>query len=127
MYFTYWNNRDAARSEHPKHLAEIIFDNAHVRNMLKDVHVPVIGAHGTTGDLSEVMLRRAKEIAKHAVLAITRQFMRMGFRGLPWKIDQYRVFSFVRLDGALRQCGFKSVELRILPWSGGHAYIFARR
>jgi SAM-dependent methyltransferase len=90
------------------------------------IHVPVIGAHGMTGNLSEVMLRRGKEVAKQAVLAATRRLMRIGFRRLPWKIDQYRVFSFVILDGVFRQCGFSSVELRILPWDGGHSYVFAR-
>jgi ubiquinone/menaquinone biosynthesis C-methylase UbiE len=89
------------------------------------IHVPVIGAHGTTGDLSEVMFRRGKEIAKLAVLAITRQVMRFGFHRLPWKVDQYHVFSFVRLNTTLREYGFNSVELRILPWAGGHGYIFA--
>jgi SAM-dependent methyltransferase len=90
------------------------------------IHIPVIGAHGMTGNLNEVILRRGKEIVKHAVLAITRGLMRAGVRRLPWKIDQYRVFSFVQLDGALRRYGFSSVELRILPWAGGHAYVFAR-
>jgi ubiquinone/menaquinone biosynthesis C-methylase UbiE len=90
------------------------------------LHVPVIGAHGMTGNLTEVLLRRGKETVKRALLAITRQLMRSGVRRLPWKIDQYNVFSFVRLDGVLRQCGFTSVELRILPWDGGHSYVFAR-
>jgi hypothetical protein len=72
------------------------------------------------------LLRRGKETVKRALLAITRQLMRSGVRRLPWKIDQYNVFSFVRLDGVLRQCGFTSVELRILPWDGGHSYVFAR-
>jgi ubiquinone/menaquinone biosynthesis C-methylase UbiE len=90
------------------------------------IHAPVIGAHGMTGSLSEVMRRRGKEVVKRGVLAITRLIMRAGVRRLPWKIDHYRVFSFVQLSDSLRQCGFSSVELRILPWAGGHAYIFAR-
>lgn len=90
------------------------------------IHVPVIGAHGMTGGLREVMLRRGKEIAKQTALAATRRLMRVGIRRLPWKIDQYHVFSFVRLEGVLRQCGFRSVELRILSWDGGHSYVFAQ-
>lgn len=90
------------------------------------IHIPVIGAHGMTGNLNETILRRGKEIVKLAVLVITRGLMRAGARRLPWKIDQYRVFSFVQFDSALRRYGFSSVELRILPWAGGHAYVFAR-
>jgi SAM-dependent methyltransferase len=90
------------------------------------IHVPVIGAHGMTGSLSEVALRRGKELVKEVALAITRGLMRAGARHLPWKIDQYRVFNFVWLSEALRSCGFSSVELRILPWAGGHSYVFAR-
>jgi SAM-dependent methyltransferase len=90
------------------------------------IHTPVIGAHGMTGNLNEVILRRGKEVVKEAVLAITRGLMRSGIRRLPWKIDQYHVFSFVQLDAALGRYGFSPVELRILPWAGGHRYVFAR-
>lgn len=120
------------------HVLQHVSDFRVVENYLKEmcrvlrptafavIHVPVVGAHGMTGSLSEVMLRRGKEIAKQALLAATRQLMRIGIRQLPWKIDQYHVFSFVRLDGVLRQCGFSYVELRILSWDGGHSYVFAR-
>jgi len=91
------------------------------------IHVPVIGAHGMTGSLREVARRRGKEFVKGIVLAITRQLMRAGYHRLPWKIDQYRVFSFVELDALLRRLGFVGVELRILPWAGGHAYVFAKK
>jgi SAM-dependent methyltransferase len=90
------------------------------------IHLPVIGAHGMTGRLREVIVRRGKEIVKQTILAMTRQLMRAGVRRLPWKIDQYHVFSFVQIDSALRECGFSSVELRILPWAGGHSYVFAQ-
>jgi SAM-dependent methyltransferase len=90
------------------------------------IHVPVIGAHDLTGNLSGVALRRGKEIVKEMALAITRGLIRVGVRRLPWKIDQYRVFDFIWLGAALRSCGFNSVELRILPWAGGHSYVFAR-
>jgi ubiquinone/menaquinone biosynthesis C-methylase UbiE len=121
------------------HVLQHVSDMRVVENYLREIrrvlrpgafaiiHVPVIGAHGMTGSFFEVAMRRVKEITKEAVLAITRQFMRVGFRRLPWKIDQYHVFSFVQLDGVLRQCGFSSVELRILPWDGGHSYVFARK
>jgi ubiquinone/menaquinone biosynthesis C-methylase UbiE len=91
------------------------------------IHVPVIGAHGMTGNLSEVARRRVKEMVKKGVLVITRQLMRAGLHRLPWRIDQYRVFSFVQLNALLRQLGFVGVELRILPWAGGHAYAFAKK
>lgn len=91
------------------------------------LHVPVIGAHEMTGNLGEVIRRRGKEIAKGALLAMTRPLMRAGFRRLPWKVARYRVFSFVSLSARLRQIGFEKVELRILPWAGGHAYVFARK
>jgi ubiquinone/menaquinone biosynthesis C-methylase UbiE len=90
------------------------------------IHVPVIGAHGMTGNLSEVALRQTKEFVKKAVLSVTRGLMRAGLRRLPWKIDHYTVFSFVWLSENLRSRGFSSVELRVLPWAGGHSYIFAR-
>jgi|ERR1700733_5480013 len=90
------------------------------------IHVPVVGAHGMTGSLSEVALRRTKEFVKKGVLSVTRGLMRAGMRRLPWKIDHYRVFNFVWLSEALCSRGFSSVELRILPWAGGHSYVFAR-
>jgi len=90
------------------------------------VHVPVIGTHGMTGNLSEVMRRRGKEIVKGAVLAITRLLRENGVRRLPWKADHYRVFSFVRLKTRLLEIGFGEIELRILPWAGGHGYVFAK-
>jgi ubiquinone/menaquinone biosynthesis C-methylase UbiE len=90
------------------------------------IHVPVIGAHGMTGELTEVIRRRAKEMLKGLALAVTRQLMRAGFRHLPWKVDQYRVFSFVQLSAHLHQIGFEEIELRVLPWAGGHGYVFAK-
>jgi hypothetical protein len=90
------------------------------------IHVPVIGAHGMTGKFSEVALRRGKEFVKEVALAIRRGLMRAGVRRLPWKIDQSRVFNFIWLSATLRSCGFSPVELCILPWAGGHSYVFAR-
>jgi ubiquinone/menaquinone biosynthesis C-methylase UbiE len=90
------------------------------------VHVPIVGAHGMTGKLGEMVGRRCKEILKRPALFVTRKLMQMGLRRLPWKIDQYRVFSFVELSRRLGEIGFTEIELRILPWSGGHGYVFAR-
>lgn len=90
------------------------------------LHVPVVGAHGMTGNLREVARRRCKETVKRPVLSLTRRLMQLGFRRLPWKVDQYRVFSFVELSARLAKIGFTEIELRILPWSGGHGYIFAQ-
>lgn len=118
-----------------QHIADIHAVEAYFREMHRIlrpggcilIHVPVIGAHGMTGSLGEVVRRRGKEIAKEGLLAITRQFMRVGFHHLPWKVDHYHVFSFVELHALLRHLGFAGVELRILPWAGGHAYVLARR
>lgn len=90
------------------------------------IHIPVIGAHGMTGNLAEVMRGAGKNFLKEGALAFTRMLMRMGFHRLPWKIDQYRTFSFVELNASLCRLGFEGVELRILPWAGGHAYVFGR-
>lgn len=90
------------------------------------VHVPVIGAHGMTGNLSETLRRRSKEMIKAVALFLTRRLMRMGIVRLPWKMDEYSVLSFVELSAFLRRIGFDEIELRILPWSGGHGYIFAK-
>lgn len=90
------------------------------------LHVPVIGAHGMTGHFGEMIRRRCKEIVKSALLTITRWLMLAGFCVLPWKVDQYNVFSFVDLNALLCRIGFEDVELRILPRAGGHAYVFAR-
>lgn len=118
-----------------QHISDVRVVEAYLCEMLRIlrpcgcllVHVPVVGAHGITGELGEVIYRRGKEIAKGAVLAVIRQLMRAGFRGLSWGVAEYRVFSFVRLDEQLRQLGFENAELRILPWAGGHAYVFARK
>ena len=118
-----------------QHITDVHVIDAYFREMLRVlrpcgcllIHVPVIGAHGMTGNLGEAVYRRGKEIAKGVVLAMTRQLMWAGFRRLPWRVAQYRVFSFVRLSARLQELGFEKVELRILPWAGGHAYVFARK
>jgi len=91
------------------------------------IHVPVIGAHGMTGELQEVLRRRAKELAKSVVLRMTRTLMKLGMPQLPWKIDHYSVFSFVKLRQFLSKEGFVDIELRLVEWAGGHAYLLARR
>jgi hypothetical protein len=91
------------------------------------VHLPVIGAHGLTGGLWEQLRWHGKAAVKQVVLPITRLLMKMGFRRLPWKIDHYRLFSFVKLERYLRRVGFADVELRILPWDEGHSYVLARK
>lgn len=117
-----------------QHIAEKKAIEAYLREMHRVlrpdgcilIHVPVIGAHEMKGSLAEVMRRRGKEILKGGALAITRQLMRAGFHRLPWKIDQYRVFSFVEFNDLLSRLGFVGVELRILDWAGGHGYVFAK-
>jgi SAM-dependent methyltransferase len=118
-----------------QHVADTAVIEAYFREMLRVlrsggcllIHVPVIGAHGMTGDIGAVLRRGGKEIVKEGVLAISRCLMLAGFHNLPWKVDQYRVFSFVKLSSLLSRIGFVDIELRILPRAGGHAYIFARR
>jgi SAM-dependent methyltransferase len=117
-----------------QHISDMQVIEAYLREMYRVLrpdgyillHVPVIGAHGMTGSLAEVIRRRGKEFLKEGVLALTRKLMHMGFHHLPWKIDRYEVFSFVQLDSFLRRLGFVGVELRILPWAEGHAYVFGK-
>lgn len=90
------------------------------------MHVPVIGAHGMTGDVAEVVRRKMKEGVKAVGLPLIRFLLRYGVR-LPWTFDQYHVFSFTRLVSLLEHIGFHRVELRILPWGGYHGYVFATK
>lgn len=91
------------------------------------MHIPVVGAHGSTGRLGEVLKRTCKDAAKAVVLGITRGLMRLGVQKLPWKIDFYRWYNYPWLCSTLQEVGFADVEIRILPWSGGHSYVLARR
>jgi SAM-dependent methyltransferase len=91
------------------------------------MHIPVIGAHGTTGRLSEVARRRLKEAVKAAALPATRVCMRMGFINLPWKVDYYRWYEFPWLSAKLEAIGFLDIQLRLLPYAGGHSFLFGRR
>jgi ubiquinone/menaquinone biosynthesis C-methylase UbiE len=91
------------------------------------MHIPVPGAHGSTGRLWEILRRTAKERVKAVVLPLTRSLMRAGVKRLPWKIDFYRWFDYPWLHTTLERVGFTEVELRLLPWSGGHSYVLARR
>jgi ubiquinone/menaquinone biosynthesis C-methylase UbiE len=91
------------------------------------VHIPVVGAHGTTGSIRELVFRRFKESTKEVVLKLTRGLMSLGWYALPWKIDKYRFFSFAETARFLEELGFQEVELRILPWAGYHSYVFAKK
>jgi hypothetical protein len=91
------------------------------------MHIPVPGAHGSTGRLGEVLRRTTKEWAKAAVLLTTRALMRAGVAKLPWKVDFYRWYDYPSLRATLEGIGFSDVEIRLLPWAGGHSYVFARR
>ncbi|HTT65161.1 MAG TPA: hypothetical protein VMG35_25095 [Bryobacteraceae bacterium] len=53
--------------------------------------------------------------------------MRAGIEQLPWKIDYYRWYDYPWLRATLEHIGFEDVEIRLLPWSGGHSYVLARR
>jgi ubiquinone/menaquinone biosynthesis C-methylase UbiE len=130
------NTCDLCISTHVlQHISDISVVEAYFREMFRVlrpggcilVHVPAIGAHQMTGELIEVARRYGKEFVKHAVLGVTRKLMQLGLRRLPWKIDHYHVFSFVRLKALLTELGFTDVEFRILSWAGGHGYILARK
>ena len=90
------------------------------------VHVPTIGAHGTTGEWGEITRRKVKESAKRVVLPVTRLLMKKHITP-PWKVDYYRFFSFARLYPYLENMGFTDIELRILPWAGLHSYVLGRK
>jgi SAM-dependent methyltransferase len=91
------------------------------------MHIPVPGAHGSTGRLGEVLRRTAKQGIKAAVLRVTRILVQGGIRDLPWKIDFYRWYDFPWLRATLEHIGFTGVEVRLLTWAGDHSYVFARR
>jgi ubiquinone/menaquinone biosynthesis C-methylase UbiE len=91
------------------------------------MHVPVAGAHGSTGHLGDVLRRTPKQWVKAAALPLTRALMRAGMERLPWKIDFYRWYDYPWLCATLERIGFTEVEIRLLPWSGGHSYVLARR
>ena len=118
-----------------QHIQEKAVSDAYFREMFRVlnaggvmlVHIPVIGAHGTTGSLRELIFRGAKESAKEVVLTFTRGLMAMGVHKLPWKIDKYRYFEFTETAKFLEGLGFIDIELRILPWDGYHSYVFARK
>jgi ubiquinone/menaquinone biosynthesis C-methylase UbiE len=57
------------------------------------IHMPFVGAHGISGNLHAVAIRRVKEIIKRLVLALTRMLIVWGWHRLPWKIDHYTCSS----------------------------------
>lgn len=86
------------------------------------IHFPVIGAHGFTGDLFETLRRKTKEAIKGIALPAPRLALRAGL--VPWRIDHYTTFSFVKVRRQLEQIGFRDVELRIIR---DHSYVLARK
>jgi SAM-dependent methyltransferase len=91
------------------------------------MHIPVAGAHGSTGLFGGVLKRTPKRCVKAAILPLTRALMRAGIQRLPWKIDSYRWYDYPWLRATLERIGFTEVEIRLLPWAGGHSYVLARR
>ena len=91
------------------------------------IHMPFVGAHGISGKLHAVAIRRFKETIKRPVLAVTRILMARGWASLPWKIDHYTVFEFGEVHAYLKQLGSRDVELRLLSRDGIHSYVLARK
>ena len=91
------------------------------------VHLPVIGAHGRTGELGEVFIRRLKEIVKSIALPVARLFCRFGIAPRILPLATYRVFAWSKVAQFLDETGFDDIQLRILPWGGWHSYVFARK
>jgi SAM-dependent methyltransferase len=91
------------------------------------IHMPFVGAHGISGKLHAVAIRRLKETTKRLVLALTRMLIVCGWRRLPWKIDHYTVFEYREVHTHLKQLGFWPIELRLLSRDGIHSYVFATK
>ena len=90
------------------------------------LHLPVVGAHGFTGDLPETLARKSKAAAKWLVLVLMRQLVRAGFPRSP-AVSTYKLFSFARVSRQLLEIGFSRIEMRVLPVRDYHAYIFASK
>jgi SAM-dependent methyltransferase len=84
------------------------------------IHFPMVGAHGFTGDLIELLHQRTKAAIKRIALPVTRLALRAGLA--PWRLDHYTTFSFVRVRCRLEEIGYNGVELRIVR---DHSYVFA--
>ena len=91
------------------------------------IHLPMIGAHGRTGDIWELCARGIKETAKRAALVASRMLMRVAPTMVRIPIARYRVFSFVKVAEQLSTIGFEQIEMRLLPVRDYHSYVFARK
>jgi SAM-dependent methyltransferase len=130
------NSADLCISTHVfQHIADLSVVHAYFAELYRVlcpggcilIHMPFVGAHGISGKLHSVAIRRLKEIVKRPLLAITRMLMVRGWRGLPWKIDHYTVFEYPETHCRLKQLGFWPIELRLLSRGGIHSYVFASK
>jgi SAM-dependent methyltransferase len=126
--------------------AETYFREAHRvlrRGGVMMVHLPVVGAHGLTGDMGERARRGAIAALRAVGTATVRLATRLGLGGAlaaaarRWvrsagekvsaPVSQFRVFSFARVADLLVRLGFERVELRVLPVRDHNSYVFARK
>jgi ubiquinone/menaquinone biosynthesis C-methylase UbiE len=129
------NTVDLCTSTHVfQHISDVTVVNAYLQEMFRVltpggcilIHVPVVGAHALSGRLSQIVRRRAKELAKDLALPLFRVLMAAGISGLP-RIDKYRVFEYEEIYRCLKYLGFSPIEMRFLARAGIHSYIFARK
>ncbi len=129
------NSADLCISTHVlQHVSDIKVVRAYFREMFRVlrpggyivVHVPVIGAHGFSGTLPKVTVRRLKEIARHFALLFLRPLMAIGVRSFPY-ISEYHIFEYGEIHEYLKRVGFWPIEMRFLSREGIHSYIFARK
>lgn len=108
------------------------------------VHLPVVGAHGFTGEISQLLalkiaqgirtvstawLRLLMNLGLTSLLVgVGRRATRMGWRRISRAGSIYRIFSFVEVAQQLEKMGFRRIELRILPVRAGHeSYVLAMK
>lgn len=134
------NTVDLCTSTHVfQHISDMTIVNAYLQEMFRVlapggcilIHVPVVGAHGFSGRLSQIVRRRAKELAKDLALPLFRVLIAAGISSLP-KIGKiglakYRVFEYGEIYRCLKDLGFSPIEMRFLARAGIHSYIFARK
>lgn len=108
------------------------------------IHLPVVGAHGFTGEISQLLALRIAQGIRTASTAVLRLLMKLGLAPLLLGLGRcatwigwrrisgagsiYRIFSFVEVAQQLEEMAFQRIEMRILPVRGGHeSYVLAMK